>query len=75
MSQRELARHFNLSRDTVRKMLAFSTPPGYRREKAIKRPKLDGWDVGLRGTVSRHKRQYFATKVPFETLQLMGLTA
>ena len=43
MSQRELARHFNISRDTVRKMLAFSTPPGYRREKAIKRPKLDGF--------------------------------
>jgi transposase len=29
MSQREAARHFNISRDSVRKMLAFSVPPGY----------------------------------------------
>jgi transposase len=43
MSQRELARHFNISRDSVRKMLAFSAPPGYRRKKEIKRPKLDGF--------------------------------
>ena len=35
MSQRELARHFNISRDSIRKMLAFSSPPGYRRTKEI----------------------------------------
>ena len=29
MSQREAARHFNISRDSVRKMMAFSVPPGY----------------------------------------------
>jgi transposase len=43
MSQREAAKHFNLSRDTVRKMLSFSVPPGYRRQAEIKRPKLDGF--------------------------------
>jgi transposase len=43
MSQREAAKHFNLSRDSVRKMLSFSVPPGYRRQAAIKRPKLDGF--------------------------------
>jgi predicted DNA-binding protein (UPF0251 family) len=31
MSQREAARHFNISRDSVAKMMAFSVPPGYRR--------------------------------------------
>ncbi|MCH8818034.1 MAG: IS21 family transposase, partial [Chloroflexi bacterium] len=31
MSIREAARMFGLHRDTVRKMLAFSVPPGYRR--------------------------------------------
>jgi len=43
MSQREAARHFNISRDSVRKMLAFSAPPGYRRTAPVKRPKLDGF--------------------------------
>jgi transposase len=41
MSQREAARHFGLHRNTVRKMLAFSVPPGYRRTKPAPRPKLD----------------------------------
>ena len=40
MSQREAARHFNISRDSVAKMMAFSVPPGYRRKSAVKRPKL-----------------------------------
>ena len=46
MSQREAAKHFNISRDTVRKMLSFSVPPGYRRQAEIKRPKLDAF-VGI----------------------------
>ena len=32
MSTREAARVFGLHRDTVRKMLEYSVPPGYRRE-------------------------------------------
>ena len=32
MSMREAARVFGLHRDTVRKMLAYSVPPGYRRQ-------------------------------------------
>ncbi len=28
MTQREAAKHFNISRDSVSKMLAYSTPPG-----------------------------------------------
>jgi len=42
MSQREAARHFNISRDSVRKMLSFSVPPGFRRTAPVRRPKLDG---------------------------------
>ena len=30
LSQREAARRFGIHRNTVRKMLAFSVPPGYR---------------------------------------------
>ena len=43
MSQREAARHFNISRDSVAKMMAFSVPPGYRRTAPVKRPKLDAY--------------------------------
>ena len=41
MSVREAARVFGLHRDTVRKMLMYSVPPGYRREQPPRRPKLD----------------------------------
>jgi transposase len=41
MSIREAARVFGLHRDTVRKMLMFSLPPGYRRSRPAARPKLD----------------------------------
>jgi len=41
LSQREAARRFGLHRNTVRKMLTFSVPPGYRRTKPLSRPKLD----------------------------------
>lgn len=56
MSQRELARHFNISRDSVRKMLAFSSPPGYRRTKMIKRPKLDGFTDIIDGWLEGDKK-------------------
>ena len=41
MSIREASRAFGLHRDTVRKMLAYSVPPGYRRQSSPRRPKLD----------------------------------
>ena len=41
MSIREASRVFNLHRDTVRKMLAYSAPPGYRRQVPPRRPKLE----------------------------------
>ena len=43
MSRRQAARHFNISRESVRKMLEFSVPPGYRRQKPVRRPKLEGF--------------------------------
>ena len=39
MSTREAARVFGLHRDTVRKMLEYSVPPGYRRQSPPRRPK------------------------------------
>ena len=41
MSVREASRVFGLHRDTVRKMLAYSVPPGYRRTSPPRRPKLE----------------------------------
>src|SRR3954470_11324903 len=40
LSQRETARRFGIDPKTVRKMLSFSVPPGYRRSKPPSRPKL-----------------------------------
>ena len=38
MSIREVSRVFGLHRDTVRKILAYSVPPGYRRQTPPRRP-------------------------------------
>ena len=38
MSVREASRVFGLHRNTVRKMLTYSAPPGYRREGPPRRP-------------------------------------
>ena len=51
MSVREASRVFGLHRDTVRKMLAYSVPPGYRRQGPPRRPKLEcqfSWSLGRR---------------------------
>ena len=44
-SQRTVAREFGLARKTVRKMLAYSVPPGYQRQQPVRRPKLGPWPV------------------------------
>jgi transposase len=41
LSEREAAKRFGLARETVRKMLRYSTPPGYQRRGPARRPKLD----------------------------------
>ena len=43
LSVREAARRFGIDRRTVDKMLKFSVPPGYRRSKPVRRPKLDAF--------------------------------
>ena len=41
LSQREAASRFGIARETVRKMLRHSEPPGYRRRQPVnRRPKL-----------------------------------
>ena len=41
MSLQEASRVFGRHRDTVRKMLAYSAPPGYRRQDPPRRPRLE----------------------------------
>ena len=76
MSQRQAARHFNISRDSVRKMLAFSVPPGYRRTAPVKRPKLDGFmeiiDGWLEADRDVHRKQRHTAKRVFERLRKAG---
>ncbi len=42
-SERAVAQEFGIARETVRKMLRYSVPPGYRRQQPVKRPKLGPW--------------------------------
>ena len=73
MSQREAARHFGISRDSVRKMLAFSVPPGYRRSAPVRRPKLDAFagiiDQWLSEDRDRPRKQRHTAKRIFERLR------
>jgi transposase len=53
-SQRQVAREFGLARKTVRKMLAYSAPPGYQWQKAVRRQKLHNSLVPIRSvSISR----------------------
>ena len=44
MSIRDAARTFGLHRDTVRRTLAYSVPPWYRRKTPPRRPKLEPYN-------------------------------
>ena len=73
MSIREASRVFNLHRDTVRKMLAYSAPPGYRRQVPPRRPKLEPFtgviDTILEDDLRRPRKQRHTAKRIFERLR------
>ena len=73
MSMREAARVFGLHRDTVRKMLAYSVPPGYLRQSPPKRPKLEPFtgiiDRILEDALGRPRKQRHTAKSIFERLR------
>jgi len=72
-SQRAVAREFGLSRETVRKMLAYAVPPGYQRQQPIKRPKLGPWlgviDAILADDKRRPAKQRHTAKRIFDRLR------
>ena len=73
ISMREAAWVFGLRRDTVRKMLAFSVLPGYRRQNPPKRPKLEPYagvtDRLLKDDLGRPRKQRHTAKRIFERLR------
>ena len=72
-SRRAVAREFGLARKTVNKMLEYSLPPGYRRQKPVRRPKLSAWqgviDAILQEDKHRPKKQRHTAKRIFERLR------
>jgi transposase len=72
-SQRAVAREFGVARETVRKMLCYSVPPGYRREQPVKRPKLGPWlgviDAILEDDKIRPSKQRHTAKRIFDRLR------
>jgi len=72
-SQRAVAREFGLSRETVRKMLEFAVPPGYRRQQPVRRPKLGPWlsviDAILEEDKQRPAKQQHTAKRIFDRLR------
>ena len=73
MSVREASRIFGLHRDTVRKMLAYSAPPGYRRQEPSRKPKLDPFtgviDAILEADRQVPRKQRHTAKRIFERLR------
>ena len=73
MSVREASRVFGLHRDTVRKMLAYSAPPGYRRQSPPRKPKLEPFtsviDRILEDDLRRPRKQRHTVKRIFERLR------
>ena len=71
-SVRQTARLFKLHRQTVRKMLEYSVPPGYQRKAAPHRPKLAPY-VGIidppQADQSVLKKQRHTAKRIFERLR------
>ncbi len=72
-SEREVAREFGVARETVRKMLRHSVPPGYRRQQPVRRPRLGPWlgviDAILEDDKSRPVKQRHTAKRIFDRLR------
>jgi transposase len=73
LSERAAAREFGISRETVRKMLRYSIPPGYSRRQPVRRPKLGAWigivDQILEEDKARPAKQRHSAKRIFERLR------
>ena len=73
LSHRAAARRFGIDPRTVAKMMVFSVPPGYRRQKPAARPKLDRFigviDRIVEADKTRPAKQRHTSKRIFERLR------
>ena len=74
VSIREASRVFGLHRDTVRKMLAYSVPPGHRRRQPPRRPKIGPYTGVIDRTLDDdldlpHSDSLFVRAYPAETTE------
>jgi transposase len=73
LSHREAARRFGIDPRTVKKMMTFSAPPGYRRSKPVRRPALAGLeaiiDQILKDDTQAPVKQRHSAKRIFERLR------
>lgn len=73
LSERGAAREFGISRETVRKMPRYSIPPGYSRQRPVRRPMLGPWigiiDQILEENKIRPAKQRHSAKRIFERLR------
>ena len=72
LSQRQASDRFGIARETVKKMLLHSEPPGYRRREPPRRPKLDPFtdiiDRILEEDRTSHRKQRHTAKRIFDRL-------
>ena len=73
LSHREAARRFGIDRRTVKKMLSYSAPPGYRRTMPVRRPKLEEFTAVIDAILSAdrdvpRKQRHTAQRI-FERLR------
>lgn len=72
LSCREISRKYGYHRDTIKKMLEFSVPPGYRRKSPPCKPKLDAFtgviDSILETDKDKPRKQRHTAKRIFERI-------
>lgn len=73
MGIRQASRIFGLHRDTVRRMLRYAAPPGYRRSKRPRRPKIGPYagfiDQILQDGLNVPRKQRHTVKRIYERLR------
>ena len=73
MSRREASRRFGVHRDTVKKALSHSVPPGYRRSNPVGRPKIGPFtgviDAILEADLQAPKKQRHTIQRIFDRLK------
>ena len=72
MSRRAAAREFGLARKTVSKMLTYSAPPGYQRQKPVQRPKLGPWQGAIDAILEDDKLRAGGPAIDFAIPLVLG---